>query len=456
MKRLFAAGFVLVTVSVAQAQELLPSAAKQAALDYWRKPDRYQTSIPESAKRNGLYVVRLTPEGSFWVYSYNRKRGITKAPPGTLPGPQNEAQRGWHAWFESKLKWDEYQSGLAANTENEKNGFPTIPLSPALDPGPAPAALVEFAGEPPIFAEAVSPVQWQIQFEDGTYSYTDNVTVPKLYAYYRFREGVRSGGKAVKSMPAEEIEALFSRAGLTEKHARIMRGVSLLEGGFDSINTYDTGFLSVGVIQFAALSAGGGALGAVLQEMESSTPQAFYEHFQRYGIDVSAEGKIQALDLQNAVELEGPAAVMQIIADKRLTAVFQRAGEKSPEFRIAQLKVAFKQFYPAEDELKIPTRNGIFVGKVSDVFRSEAGIATLMDVKVNRGSLVGLAELLTKCAEQCGATSLDQLARFEWELIEQMAYRHDFLSDTELSKPATPTMRVLPSRSGGPRRGRGG
>jgi hypothetical protein len=46
-------------------------------------------------------------------------------------------------------------------------------------------------------------------------------------------------------MSPEELNRIFAASGLTPVEARVMRAVSLLEGGFDSINTYDTGF-SVG------------------------------------------------------------------------------------------------------------------------------------------------------------------------------------------------------------------
>ena len=65
------------------------------------------------------------------------------------------------------------------------------PLPPPL-PGPIPADLLAATGNPPLFANAVVPMQYTVTFDDNeTYSYTDNVRVGSpSFAYYRFPQGV--------------------------------------------------------------------------------------------------------------------------------------------------------------------------------------------------------------------------------------------------------------------------
>jgi hypothetical protein len=78
---------------------------------------------------------------------------------------------------------------------------------------------------------------------------------------------------------------------------------------------------------------------------------------------------------------------MRVIEDKRLTAVFQRAGRKSEAFRVAQIKTARASYWPAGDPVQITLPNGKTIsGVVSDFIKSEAGLATLLDRKVNTGT----------------------------------------------------------------------
>jgi hypothetical protein len=451
-------------LSFASAQTSFLPEERDRITQFWKDPSRLATVVPEAANKQGLFVVRQSPEGSFWLWNFNKLRGLGKVPPTQTapvvpvasPGIQPGSAKAWETWLQAKQKFDEYQSALAANEENRLGGFPTVPQVESPDPGPAPADLVAFAGEPPRFFEPARPNEFRIVFHDAEYRYVDNVTVPKQYAYYRFRQGVRAAGKPVKAMPDDELNSLFERAGISPKMCKTMRAVSLLEGGFESVNTYDTGYLSVGVIQFAALSEGGGSLGAVLAKMEMESPTAFQEHFRNFGIDVSDSGKIQVFDTDQQQELEGLDAVLRIIEDKRLTAVFQRAGERSEEFRISQLKVAYERYYPANDVLLLNTTKGQIQGTVAEVFRTDAGIATLMDRKVNTGGLGNLTALLTQLAEKVGATRLADLAAYEYELTEAMQYRHNFLNDASLEKPAEPKVRTLPSRGNNGRFGRTG
>src|SRR5207244_4361894 len=122
-----------------------------------------------------------------------------------------------------------------------------------------------------------------VTFDSGEkITYTDHHDVPSRYAYYRFSQGVQYLGTPVNSIPESELSAAFSAAGVPPFESKVMRAVSPLEGGFESINTYDTGFLSVGFIQFATLSGGTGSLGPVLQREKESDPAAFEKDFRRF------------------------------------------------------------------------------------------------------------------------------------------------------------------------------
>src|SRR5262249_49827049 len=265
------------------------------------------------------------------------------------------------------------------------------------DPGPIPPGLLETVGNPPPFANAVVPLQHTVTFEDGdTYAYTDNVQLRPRYAYYRFPQGTVAYGTALRDMPEAELNALFAAAGMSPSEQRIARAVSRLEGGFETINTYDTGFVSVGFIQFVTLESGRESLSEVLAQEKVNQPADYLRDFRRFGIDIDAAGQLAVVDPSTGAELIGPPAVLKVIEDKRLAAVFQRAGRRSPAFRVAQIRVARAHYWPAADPVAVKVGGQEVNGTVADVIRSEAGMATLFDRKVNRGTIVPFADVLAR------------------------------------------------------------
>jgi hypothetical protein len=287
-------------------------------------------------------------------------------------------------------------------------------------------------GDAPLFAATVQPNQHEISFHDGvTLKLTDNPVMRPRYAYYRWADGVMSGGTQVKKMPQASLDALFAKASITESAQRVMKAVSLLEGGFDSINTYDTGFVSVGFIQFACLSKGSGSLGSVMLRERQDDPGNFETDFRQYGLDVNTDGTLVALNLATGENLTGLDAAKMIIQDKRLIAVFQHAGQTSEAFKVAQLKVAYQQYYPSDEMVTL----SLGAAKISDFIKSEAGMATLMDLKVNTGRMGDLAGKANAIIRTNSLKTVAELAEYEAELVRQMRFRKDFLSDETLTQP---------------------
>ena len=163
--------------------------------------------------------------------------------------------------------------------------------------------------------------------------------------------------------------------------------------------------------------------------------QAVRAEFGRRCAEAGAEGTLVVVDPSSGAELVGPEAVLKVIEDKRLTAVFQRAGRRSREFRVAQIKAALSEYWPANDSVTVVVNGRTLVGRVSDIVRSEAGMATLFDRKVNTGKIAPFVEEVTKLMAERGLTSLDDVRKHERELIQKLKYRHDFLADSTLSQP---------------------
>ena len=417
---------------------------------YWTMPERYKIQPPDSVAKKGLWQVRLTVEGSLWFWKYQSAIGASKAPPTQSPTDQNAtpALAAWKHWVDAKLAYDHWQAQDIANransTLNALNGVtaPALPatipapLLPAL-PGPIPADLLAAVGNPPLFANAVVPMQYTVTFADGEpFVYTDNVRVGSpSFAYYRFPQGVMDGGETLRKMTDAQLDPLFAAAGFTDAEQRVAKAVSRLEGGFDSVNTYDTGYVSIGFIQFITASDGKGSLLEVLRQEKTDQPAQYDRDFHQYGIDVDNNGVLVVVDPVTGAELTGADAVQKTIQDKRLTAIWQRAGRHSAAFRVAQITVAKSHYWPAGDTVTITVNGQTLTGKVSDVVKSEAGLTTLFDRKVNRGTISPFADVLTKVMIARNLTTVADAALYEREIIAACKYRTDFLADPTLSQP---------------------
>lgn len=438
MKHLW--GILIVSVMGTACQSQPPAQPPQwtwkpKAQAFWQTPGRYVSGLPSNVGIIGKWQVRLTVAGSQWLWNYNRARGLGKVAPNQTAQPQSPDQQAWQQWIDAKILFDRNEAAKKAFKENQKDRVNQPAFTDLPDPGPAPEGLVALVGAVPEFAEAVVPMQHSVRFDDLALTYVDNPAMRINFAFYRFPEGVQDAGVKMKEMPQDEVNRLLKLAGINESERRIFQAVSLLEGGFESVNTYDTGFVSVGFIQFASLSGGAGSLGSVLLKHKKDSPSSYEKHFQSHGIDVTPSGELAALDIASGEVLTGASAALQIIKDKRLIAVFQRAGRISTENRVAQLQIAKQQYFPGGDSVSITINGQKVSGIISTVIKSEAGMATLMDRKVNTGKVDPLAKVLEATALKYGLKSFSELAKYELEIVQQLKYRKDYLLDKTLTTP---------------------
>lgn len=407
------------------------SSEKDQIRHWWSEPGRY--TITPSDK----FVVRLTTQGSKWFWDYNRARGLGKTPPGQVPGATNSEEVKWEKWLNAKVARDRYLAACAAETLNAKkqNRAPKYPVEiPEIEP--ADPTLITRFGAPPSFAANVLPNKIAVKFDDISLNYSDNVDMRPRYAYYRFDNGVNSEGKSIKTIPADELNTVLHDAGYDDSDSKVFKSVSILEGGFDAINTYDTGFISVGFIQFASLKEGGGSLGRAMIQYKQENPKDFEQDFHRFGIEITPDEKIVALDLETGEEKIGPDANTQVISDKRLIAAFQRAGNFKA-FRLLQLRAAKLIYWPMNDKITVNIKNQKITKPLSDFVKSEAGKAVFLDRKVNTGNIGGTSAALQSIVDALNIDNADDLAKYEALLIKCMYYRFDPMKSEELSKPET-------------------
>jgi len=404
----------------APAPPLWTDAERAECVTFWSRPGRMRVSFAPPR-------ATLTPEASVWFSALGR--ALRTAPPAEAVA--------WKTWTDAKFAHDRWE---AAQVAGASPADPELPL-----PGLIPAALLRAAGDPPPLSAALVPKRYVISLDNGPpLIYVAPIAVSPRYPSYRSAEGVISGGASLKGMPAGELDGLMRAAGLTPFEAHVVGAVSRLEGGFDAVNTYDTGFVSVGFIQFITAAGGDGSLASVLAAEKANAPADFARDFHVRGIDVTPGGLFAALNPATGAELTGPEAVQKTIHDPRLVAVFQAAGRSSMAFRIAQIQTAKRGYYPAADPITVTLPGGAtLTGRIGDVLRSEAGMATAFDRKVNTGHAA--PEVAAAAASVMAAhslTTLSDVAPYEREVITALKYRADFLADKTLTQPS-----VLPDHA---------
>jgi hypothetical protein len=397
----------------APAPPLWTDAERAECVTFWSRPGRMRVSFAPPR-------ATLTPEASVWFSAWGR--ALRTAPPAEAVA--------WKTWTDAKFAHDRWEAAQLAGAS------PADPEPPL--PGLIPAALLRAAGDPPPLSAALVPKRYVISLDDGPpLTYVAPIAVSPRYPSYRSAEGVISGGASLKGMPTGALDGLMRAAGLTPFEAHVVGAVSRLEGGFDAVNTYDTGFVSVGFIQFITAAGGDGSLASVLAAEKANAPTDFARDFHVRGIDVTPGGLYAALNPATGAELTGPEAVQKTIHDPRLVAVFQAAGRSSMAFRIAQIQTAKRGYYPAADPITVRLPGGAtLTGHIGDVLRSEAGMATAFDRKVNTGHAA--PEVAAAVASVMAAhelTTLADVAPYEREVITALKYRADFLADKTLTQP---------------------
>jgi hypothetical protein len=270
-----------------------------------------------------------------------------------------------------------------------------------------------------------TPSKWVVSGPDFRVELEDHVVAPMLYEGFLRSKGVRHYGPRIREISLDDWISLTERAGLGRKEAQVLRLVSELEGGFESLNTYDTGGVSVGLIQFASLLKGTGSLAELLLDFKSRDPKQFEEYFGRYGIGAEAELGMLAQDDYGAW-VHGPAAVELIADDPVRAAVFIRAGRLSEAFRMAQMRLAIRMYYPAERIVRLSIGGKDVFCQIGSIVKSEAGLANLMEAFVHKGSFRRFVDAVNRVVERRGVKKIESLGMYEHEILDMCIHRRDF------------------------------
>jgi hypothetical protein len=181
--------------------------------------------------------------------------------------------------------------------------------------------------------------------------------------------------------------------------------------------------------------------------MRSSDATEFNTYFHSMGIDVDAAG-LTVVDPATGTILRGAQAVQKVMDDKRLTAVFQRAGTDSTAFQAAQVKRAKAEYYLADKSFTVTEGAVTITGTREQVLTSDAGKVAIMDRAVQRGVGNGQNTFRDACKAAIrahGITNMTELARYEREIVAALINRMDVFAQTDLSQPpALPAAAATP------------
>ena len=406
------------------APNLFDEQATAQVRSYWQGQNRWQFGPRQIGSP---WEAVATGRGSAWIHAYYRARNPQgRILPTQDPPARNAREQAWDQWIEQAYRTDEQNAAIIAAARNAGSPEPPLKARPAI-----PADLKALAGEPPLLVEARRPLRHTIQFDDYRVTFEEAPNVRRKYPYFRFEDGVASSPSAARA----GMVAAMGQSGLNARDMRIFAAIAGLEGGFHSINTYDTGFVSVGFLQFASLREGRGSLGQLMARYKARQPQAFQRDFRRFGIDVTADGMLVVLNLTDGIERAGPDAALAIVRDKRLAAVFERAGAISPQFQAAQIAAARDLYNPRTLPISVSLPGRTLTGTAGDVIQSEAGLATLLDRLVNTGRVSDLSEAVSEVMLAYGLRTLAEARAAEYQIIERLTWRHNFLTAGSLSRP---------------------
>ncbi|MCS7019609.1 MAG: LysM peptidoglycan-binding domain-containing protein [Cytophagales bacterium] len=297
-------------------------------------------------------------------------------------------------------------SGTSAS-QPAGSGFYRPPVATVAGGNPTTVNMQSIAAARNVFQVQVTPQagfnQYRVTYPlptggTDTATFRDNInSAHRVYA-----DGIMYVGKSSpRNIPVEA----YTQVGLSLPLARALKVVSENEGNFDAINSYDKAIFSYGFIQFAG--GAGGGLGAMLMIVKTKQPQVFHQMFGQYGIDVqnaTPRPVITCAAPETNRILSGDEACLYLKSNKQLTAAFIAAGFH-PSVILAQLESATRGYVAPALGMRtdLVLAGQLYTGVLlSDIIRSEAGIATMIDLTVNQW-IVRTAGFFRQALEQIAA-----------------------------------------------------
>jgi hypothetical protein len=394
------------------------------------------------------------------MQAYFRWRNVARKAIAQMSAANQVPLKQWISDFEAFERWSlRHPAGAAQPAAGN------APPAPApVDPGPAPAALATAQVAHTPVGDAPRPAfravhEWKVTMPDGTAmpAYRDD-PIRRQYAEMVTEAGgvdtpdtssrLSELAKPDPQHPNDptKMDNLFQTANITDaaQQKALMR-VSANEAGLNNVQTYDTGFVTFGAVGFTTGKFGTGTIIKLLKQMKRDDPDGYRTLFHDLGIDFqkkAGEDALVVVDPTSGARLVGEDAVNKVIEDKRLTAVFANAANKSQVLQADELKTAIAEYWQLNKSFTITYHEGnsdtTISGQVSDVVTSQAGAVALFDRSVNYGPGGAMERFRARCTDIARRHKLQtaaDLAKYEIDIIRGFTTRLDVLADGDLSQP---------------------
>ncbi len=236
--------------------------------------------------------------------------------------------------------------------------------------------------------------------------------------------------------------SVLQRLGVSDSAVNVMKSVSDNEGRLDAINSYDRGFMSFGIYQWALSS---GELAALLKKVKDNYPATFKRSFGIYGLDVTSDtGAVTgSLSLNgNKIDIERE---KEQFRDPKWAFRFWLAGQ-DPNVQAVEIEHALSRlmtFYwkPSQGVNGIP---------LNQIITSEYGVALILDNHVNRPAFV--APSIQQAMQRTGLTNprnwgtAEEMRVLNTYLQVRVTYKHGNSGPmSDANRRATVTQRYLNS-----------
>lgn len=235
------------------------------------------------------------------------------------------------------------------------------------------------------------------------------------WTFRKYKKGLFTYGK---NKPKEFIDShttSLSNLGLSKSLINVMLSVSENEGNLDAVNTWDNAFLSFGMFQWTlGTSTGAGELPALLKKLKNKTPSIFEKYFYDFGLDV-----FEANNITGFLSLDGQVLNSSQRKEKLRTPIwayrFWKAGQDEVvmAIEVEHASSRINSFYKS-------TNYKVGDYFISDLVKSEYGVALLLDNHVNRPGY--LADTLKKALKNSNLQSPNA-----WGTNEETKFLEEYL-----------------------------
>ena len=232
----------------------------------------------------------------------------------------------------------------------------------------------------------------KIKTTDSNLTFTEHTKGNKNYIqvadgnqevrFIKHKKGVYTVGKQTLSdFLQKEKDQLVSDT-FSNSAINVLISVAENEGNLDAINTYDNSFLSFGIFQWTLGAKGdNGELPALLKKIKTADKDVFYQHFGKFGIDVSSDTN----KTYGFLTQEG----------NKINSISEKTPFRKPDWAFRFWKagqnftVKSVEAQHAIDRLHtFYWRKNVNSFSISQLITSEYGVALILDNHVNRPGYV--------------------------------------------------------------------